>query len=122
MGYNGPASGEPHCDDVCARLAGSGCRRSLHAEANALDSLPWGTQGDPVRPLLNLRMYCTDSPCMACCEKIRHHPHNILSVYYEREYRITTGLKYLTDGGIACYKVTQAGHVINWETGLMVDG
>jgi dCMP deaminase len=115
MGYNGPPSGEPHCSGLDCRPPGVlGCTRSLHAEANALariSKMPYG---------VDLRMYITDSPCIHCAEKIIGEP-RITAVYFEREYRDPTGPNFLATRGIEVFKVTLAGHLINWRTGQLID-
>lgn len=35
-GYNGSLPGEPHCDDVGHDMLGGHCRRTVHAEINAI--------------------------------------------------------------------------------------
>ena len=35
-GYNGSLSGEPHCDDIGCLMVDGHCKRTNHAEANAI--------------------------------------------------------------------------------------
>lgn len=44
-GYNGPASGAPHCPNDAEHLALAHCRESLHAERNALSNATVQTFG-----------------------------------------------------------------------------
>lgn len=84
-GYNGPASGQPHCIDIpckgAACKSGTGLElcEAIHAEANALLQCPDVYRIETA--------YCTDSPCIHCvklllntsCKSIvflREYPHN----------------------------------------------
>ena len=88
MGYNGNATGLPNqCDSA---IPGScGC---LHAEQNAVINCDSPRQWEKI-------VYCTDLPCPMCA-KFMINMGGIRKVFFEREYRIKTGLEILTAGGI----------------------
>lgn len=76
-GFNGSPPGEPHCVDPnvgCLMGRDQSCRRTIHAEKNALDLarirglLPGGDKAnyDP----RELTLYVTASPCLSCQELI----------------------------------------------------
>lgn len=67
LGYNGAARGEPHCKDVgCDLIVVDGresCKRSIHAEANALLNAAYvgaSTKG--------ATLFCTHTPCYECAK------------------------------------------------------
>jgi len=69
-GYNGPPTGEPHCEEVgCQKEdisgrrlpAGSGLCRGAHAETNAIAN----ASKEGVN-LSGSKVYCTYSPCFDC--------------------------------------------------------
>ena len=68
MGYNGAPPGEEHCDAVGCDLRGptGGCVRAIHAEANAI---AWAARAGIA--IDGATMYCTHSPCLACCRLIQ---------------------------------------------------
>lgn len=91
-GYNGAPSHLPHCGDECYP-GGPPCRRSVHAEANAIAfAAKHGLATN------NATMVSTDSPCLECARLIINA--GIKEVYYAREYRDTKPLKELMDAGV----------------------
>lgn len=60
-GYNGSAPGEPHCDDVGCDMVDGHCKRTIHAERNALREL--GYVDFRLGPVT---LYTTLEPCAAC--------------------------------------------------------
>lgn len=63
-GYNGSLPGCPHCDEVGCLVLHNHCKRTVHAEANAIyQSSRHGI------PLVGTTLYCTLAPCSEC-EKI----------------------------------------------------
>lgn len=84
MGYNGSPSGEEHCDTVGCDLRGptGGCVRSIHAEANAI---AWAARAGI--SIDGSTIYCTHSPCLACCRLIQAA--GIHSLAYGEWYRET---------------------------------
>lgn len=112
MGYNGPVSGMPACEDLpnvreCPTegtfslwkenhplmCQGAGCTRSLHAETNAIAFA--ARAGVAVE---GCTMYCTMSPCINCAKVIVNS--GIKKLVYMEEYRDTTGLDLLKSAGI----------------------
>lgn len=75
-GYNGSPHGLPHCDEVGHLLVNGNCKRTVHAEANAVVHAKESLEGAVV--------YVTHEPCRDCS--------NLLStvgvsvVYYEKGY------------------------------------
>lgn len=69
-GYNGAPTGEPHCTDVGCLHHGDSprCRRSVHAEINALLRLP-----GPF-PARSVTVYTTTSPCYDCTSALLNVP------------------------------------------------
>lgn len=86
IGYNGPAKGLPRTV-IRNEPGNSGC---LHAEENALLTSDFS--------IPNKRMFITDSPCELCAHRIINA--GVKHVYYDRQYRVTTGLEILESLGI----------------------
>jgi len=64
-GYNGSASGMPHCDDVGHLLVNGRCERTIHAEQNAIiQAAKHGTS------IEGAEIYVTHSPCYTCSKFI----------------------------------------------------
>lgn len=123
MGYNGPVSGMPACEDLPNVLEcptegtfslwkenhplmcqGAGCTRSLHAETNAIAFA--ARAGVSVE---GCTMYCTMSPCINCAKVIVNS--GIKCLKYLEGYRDTSGLELLMAAGI------EVGHLEGpgWE-------
>lgn len=111
IGYNGPPSGEPHCsgNDCQGRFH---CHLTTHAEINAITHLPYDTKGP-------LDLYCTDSPCSQCYDRIVQDG-RIARIFFQTPYRITDHLENsLYD--IPVYRVLPAGYVMDWNTKELVN-
>jgi len=106
IGYNGPASGEPHCTGSVCHREGQGCHRALHAETNALD-MAGLTDGE-------LTMYCTHSPCMECANKMLQR--GVARIVYENEYRDRTPVDYLIGKGMIIQRLSPSGFLIDAQT------
>lgn len=112
IGYNGPASGEPHCTGNGCATDGK-CTRAIHAEMNALDRVAYGT------PMDSWEMYCTESPCPDCAAAIIDSP--VTTVFYLNQYRIVKGIEDLIAGGVWVYRMTPSGYIVNYNTGELVE-
>lgn len=94
-GYAGPPSGEPHCDPECLESHQCGCRRTIHAEQNAL---AWAARRG--LSTLGATMYVTLSPCWECAGLIINS--GIVRVKYLEPYRNPEGIERLIKSGIPC--------------------
>lgn len=96
-GYNGtPSQYENECEDS----EGNTKWYTLHSEANAITKLV-RTGGVSA---LDATLYITLSPCKECSKLILQS--GIKNVYYDEEYRDTTGVDFLNKSGITCIKIT----------------
>ena len=112
IGYNGMPSG---CDNVCEyeeeilvsdiengnRLEKAGQLKTksevLHAETNAIAKLARSTEsGD------GATMFITHSPCIECAKLI--YQSGIKTVYYDEDYRDSTGIEFLLKSNITVEK------------------
>lgn len=93
-GYNGPASGLPHCTHT--EKSGEGgptCEQAIHAEANAI---AWAARHGVSTYLSDL--YITHMPCLKCAQLIINA--GIVHVVYAMPYRITDGVELLADANV----------------------
>ena len=89
-GYNGTPTGfENPCEDEENYTKWY----VLHAEANAILKVASSTQS-----CKGATLYLTLSPCCECSKLI--HQSGIKRVVYERPYKDTTGLEFLTKAGV----------------------
>lgn len=72
----------------------------LHAERNALDKLARGHQSGQ-----NATMFVTHAPCMECAKSI--YGAGISTVYYQNDYRSSSGVAFLNKCGIQVTKLNQ---------------
>ena len=91
VGYNGNYSGGPN-EIESSEPGESGM---IHAEINALLKMDYN---NPKRKT----MYVTLSPCRMCAKAIINT--NVQEVVYGEDYRDSTGLDVLRDGGVAVRK------------------
>jgi dCMP deaminase len=94
VAYNGSQPGDPHCDDIgCdpeTNVHLSGCRRTVHAELNAIiDCAKRGVS------TAGTTLYCTHSPCYRCAQAIVMA--GVVRFVYTTPYRLTDGYHYLID-------------------------
>ncbi len=77
-GYNGSPPGLEHCDDIgCLMLDGNHCKRTIHAEENAIiESSPEERKGATI--------YVTAQPCINCSKLIIAS--GIIRVVYSKLY------------------------------------
>ena len=89
-GYNGTPSGFENC---CEDEEGLTKWYVLHAEANAISKVARSTQSCE-----NATLYITLSPCRECSKLI--HQSGIKRVVYQKGYRDTSGIDFLTKAGV----------------------
>jgi dCMP deaminase len=91
-GYNGSPVGSPHClelgCDIDANNHDSGCRRTIHAEANVIAYA--ARHGSRTEGSV---LYCTHGPCLKCAQLIAAA--GIISIVFETPYRLPEGLELL---------------------------
>ena len=115
LGWNGAQPGAPHCaGNECPGVTPGRCG-TTHAERNALDHLPSQFKLYPDETGRVMDIYCTDSPCVDCCNAIITS-RLIGTVYFERAYRDPRPLQLLWADEIAVREVTPAGYVIDHFT------
>lgn len=78
-GYNGSVSGHEHCDEEGHLMYESSCKRTIHAEMNAiLQAARSGQSTDGVTA------YVTDYPCPDCMKSLNQA--GVKTIYYKRYY------------------------------------
>jgi dCMP deaminase len=80
-GYNGSVSGDAHCDEVGHLMEEAHCRRTVHAEMNAVAQA--AKRGVAIE---GARAYVTHSPCWDCFKVMVNA--GVKSVVYDEEYRL----------------------------------
>lgn len=101
VGYNGVASGLPHCNHYDNKP----CHKSVHAEANAvIFAAKHGISTD------GGILYCTHAPCGACAGLLINA--GITAVKYYSPYRSEAGLWSLTEAGVKVERFTENGPVV----------
>lgn len=110
IGYNGVPAGSPHCtgNDCPGKF---GCTLTTHAEENAILYSPWG--------IASADIYVTNSPCQSCAEKIVQA--RFKRVFFEIPYRVTEPMGWLRKAKIEVYRITPAGHILEWGTDSLVE-
>jgi dCMP deaminase len=78
-GYNGSAPGEPHCDDVGHFMVNNSCKRTAHAEVNAISQAK-----ERFESLEGCILYTNTYPCIACFWAIMKS--GIKEIYFKGEY------------------------------------
>jgi len=101
MGYNGNASGLPNCCDRVGKEAVGNCG-CVHSEANAVINCTAPRQFEKM-------VFISDSPCEVCAKYLVNLG-GVTHVYYDRAYRVTTGLDILDKAGISVHHITPEGH------------
>lgn len=101
-GYVGPEAGAMHCEQFGCDVS-KPCSRTKHAERNAIEfSLKYGIDTG------GADMFVTDSPCYECAQLIVGTA-GIARVYFDREYRVTDGIKFLLDCKVEVWRVLPNG-------------
>ncbi len=78
-GYNGSVSGHSHCDDEGHLMYENGCKRTIHAEMNAI--LQCAKYGVPTEGAV---AYVSHYPCPDCMKHLNQA--GIKKVYYRHYY------------------------------------
>ena len=110
IGYNGAPPGEPHCEGSTCLAGGTSCKRTIHAEDNALQ------RSNNFR---GLDLYVTHSPCANCHTKL-WNSQQVDRIFFGTPFRETD---HLTDTlfDLEVYRVLPSGLVVNWQSGELAD-
>jgi dCMP deaminase len=101
-GYAGSMRGAPHCTEVGCLIVDGGCKRTVHAEQNAIASA--AANGVSLR---GATAYVTLSPCRACAMML--HNAGVARIVYATEYRIVDHLDELRGLGVDIPRPVGAG-------------
>lgn len=99
IGYNGmPAGWSNVCEDITEDGTLKTKPEVLHAESNAIAKLAKSNEsGD------GAVLFVTHSPCLECAKLI--YQSGIKNVYYENDYRDTSGIDFLQKSKIVVEKI-----------------
>ena len=111
-GYNGPPSGDPHCQGNECAFDGV-CLRSIHAETNAISRMEY------MGPLASW-LFTTRSPCLDCTIGICNSK-VINRVYFDEAYRDIAPIRMLLDAKIEVFRLTPSGYIVNMETSQVIN-
>jgi dCMP deaminase len=101
IGYNGMPSGWSNiCEDTNEDGGLKTKPEVIHAEANAIAKLAKSTESGK-----DATMFLTHAPCIDCAKQI--FTAGIKTVYYEKDYRSSDGLKFLTECGVMIFKTSE---------------
>lgn len=92
VGYNGAASGQPHCRDVGCFEVDSKCERAVHAEHNLI--LHAARHGHRTAGAV---VYCTLQPCFKCQMFLRNA--GVTEWHWLEENRERPGAPTVPSGG-----------------------
>jgi dCMP deaminase len=98
VGYNGPASGVPECEECM----GADCNRSVHAEMNAIAFA--AKEGVSTN---FTTLYCSMSPCINCAKIILNA--GVRRIVYCEEYRLKEGINFLKENGVLIERCQEEG-------------
>jgi len=105
MGYNGALPGESHCTDVGCLMERGSCKRTRHAEVNAIKRAG-------KKLVIGSTLYVTNSPCGDCVDAIIECG-MIQTVYFENEYRSIDPLHLFASHGITALRLVPNGCIMN---------
>lgn len=131
VGWNGAASGDPHCTgNSCPGMTPGKCP-ALHSEANALNKAC-----SIIEPGGEVDLYITHSPCSMCSLLIQQSDLWVKRILFEIPYRDTRHLgmfqKAYTDPRLGSsaeedlrktgvYEVTPAGYIVDYFSREVVE-
>lgn len=132
IGWNGQASGAPHCaGNDCPGIV-PGCCGTIHAEVNALEKAGRIVEGGS-----DIDLYVTHSPCVECLAAIMENSLRVKRLFFETPYRSVDHLLQLLgpyrplnlwpSGMVqpkrrtSVYEVTPAGYVVEYFTRQVVE-
>jgi dCMP deaminase len=95
-GWNGTPTG--YRTNCCEDEAGATSPFVLHAEQNVLVKMAKSTES-----IDGAELFCTHSPCPECSKLLAQS--GVRKVYYRHSYRISEGLRVLTDLGVKVEQV-----------------
>lgn len=98
-GYNGSLRGQPHCSEAGCLMVDGHCKRTVHAELNALlhcAVYAASSQG--------AALFTTSFPCLDCAKAMVQA--GITAVYYRDPYPDPHSRQVLADAGVALKRVT----------------
>lgn len=104
-GYNGSVTGDEHCDEAGCLMVGSHCRRTIHAELNALLQCAITAVSSA-----GATMYCTDFPCVDCAKAMAQA--RVQRVIYLADYPDANSALILERAGVELRQAvqTEAGY------------
>jgi dCMP deaminase len=97
VGYNGMPSGWTNECEVVIPEELKTKDEVIHAEANAIAKLAKGPESGK-----DSTMFLTHSPCIHCAKQI--YTAGVKKVYYENDYRLDNGIKFLKQCGVQVEK------------------
>jgi dCMP deaminase len=103
IGYNGmPAGWDNNCEDETRYEDGGVVLKTkpevLHAETNAIAKLARSNESG-----FGADIFVTHAPCLDCAKLI--YQSGIRAVYYDKDYRDSTGVEFLAKSGVAIEKL-----------------
>ena len=101
-GYNGAPAGLPHCSEVGCLMIEGHCRRTLHAEQNAI--IQGALHGVSVA---GGTLYVTHQPCITCAKMIING--GIERVVYGGQYPDELAMSFLEQAGVELVRLGGEG-------------
>ena len=102
IGYNGTPNG---CEsDVCEDKDNNTLSHVIHAEMNMISKLAKGNESSE-----GCTVFITHSPCIECAKLM--YQSGITKVYYNEEYRDSSGLDFLEYYGVHIVQLKRTGSI-----------
>lgn len=114
-GYNGSVAGDDHCDDAGCLMVDGHCRRTIHAELNALLQCAINAISSA-----GSTMYCTDFPCVDCAKAMAQA--QVRRVVYLSDYPDPNSSNILRRAGVELLKAQPGKQGYELETAPVVFG